>query len=62
METDGKKEKKAGKKAGKFAYTKRYVDRLKVEFLKIKYSLPDWNVPEARIVRLKRGGGFAGDP
>ncbi|KAK0099916.1 hypothetical protein ONS96_007864 [Cadophora gregata f. sp. sojae] len=50
------------KKAGKFAYTKRYVDRLKDEFLKIKESHPDWNIPEARIVRLKRDGEFAGDP
>ena len=58
LETKEKKE----QTAEKFAYTKRYVDRLKVEFLKIKDSHPDWNVPEARIVKLKRGGIFAGDP
>ncbi|KAH7393387.1 hypothetical protein BKA64DRAFT_746456 [Cadophora sp. MPI-SDFR-AT-0126] len=53
---------KTEKKPGKFAYTKKYVDRLKEEFLIIKESHPDWNVPEARIVRLMRDGEFAGDP
>ncbi|KAH7321716.1 hypothetical protein BKA65DRAFT_540888 [Rhexocercosporidium sp. MPI-PUGE-AT-0058] len=49
-------------KRGKFDYTKGYMDRLVVEFQKIKEADEDWNVPEARFVRLKRGGEFARDP